>query len=347
MSVLTGVRSSDGRRIHSAKVYQSIVDEGVNDDEAIMFIWKRLPERKSERITCSMYWLIGKMTHCVIIPPLLIWRSRRNSFEWISRIFLSNECTSCVVKTETMRGEKNRQDYLYRWKSKHTPHCSDSLNTSTRRCPFFCSLFFSYKHLYTSLDRETMPKHNFMISKAVDLVARKLAGMDSETIGRLTQVLSEEAQMISEELQHSGQNVNSDILAARLEGLVTRMKYEFRNQVCANARSNQHFSTISSRLGSRSITSWISYFQCFSQPNSPIPESNQSSLRQTLQRSLLDVYQAESRGRCNLPEEWAFKTHNTVCTKATSHSQFDFAQQLPPRSTSTTIKSTVRFSTGT
>ena len=76
-----------------------------------------------------------------------------------------------------------------------------------------------------------MPKHNFMISRAVDLVARKLAGMDPETIGRLTQVLSEEAQSISDELQHSGQNVDSDVLAARLDGLVTRMKYEFRNQV--------------------------------------------------------------------------------------------------------------------
>ncbi len=70
-----------------------------------------------------------------------------------------------------------------------------------------------------------------MISKAVDLVARKLVGLDSETIARLTQVLSEEAQMISEELQYSGENVSSDILAAKLEGLVARMKYEVRNQV--------------------------------------------------------------------------------------------------------------------
>ncbi len=79
--------------------------------------------------------------------------------------------------------------------------------------------------------RNIMPKHNFMISKAVDLVARKLVGLDSETIARLTQVLSEEAQMISEELQYSGENVSSDILAAKLEGLVARMKYEVRNQV--------------------------------------------------------------------------------------------------------------------
>lgn len=76
-----------------------------------------------------------------------------------------------------------------------------------------------------------MPKYSFMISKAVDLVARKLAGMDSDTVARLTQILSEEAQMISEELQHSGENVDSDILAARLDGLVARMKYEARNQV--------------------------------------------------------------------------------------------------------------------
>ncbi|CAF3361651.1 unnamed protein product [Rotaria sp. Silwood1] len=70
-----------------------------------------------------------------------------------------------------------------------------------------------------------------MISKAVDLVARKLAGLDTETIARLTQVLSDEAQMISEELQHSGEKVDSEILAAKLEGLVARMKYEMRNQV--------------------------------------------------------------------------------------------------------------------
>ncbi len=76
-----------------------------------------------------------------------------------------------------------------------------------------------------------MPKYSFMISKAVDLVARKLAGMDSETVSRVTQILSEEAQMISEELQHSGQNVDSDILAARLEGIVARIKYEARNKV--------------------------------------------------------------------------------------------------------------------
>lgn len=76
-----------------------------------------------------------------------------------------------------------------------------------------------------------MPKYSYVISKAVDLVARKLAGLDSESIARLSQVLSEEALMISEELQYSGQQVDSDILAAKLDGLVTRMKYEMRNQV--------------------------------------------------------------------------------------------------------------------
>lgn len=75
-----------------------------------------------------------------------------------------------------------------------------------------------------------MPKNNFMISKAVDLVARKLAGMDADSVARLSQVLSEEAQMISEELQYNGQNVSSDVLAAKLEGLVARMKYAAKNQ---------------------------------------------------------------------------------------------------------------------
>ena len=76
-----------------------------------------------------------------------------------------------------------------------------------------------------------MPKYNFMVSRAVDLVARKLAGMDTETVARLTQVLSEEAQSISDELQYSGQNVDADVLAARLEGLVARIKHEARNTV--------------------------------------------------------------------------------------------------------------------
>jgi len=70
-----------------------------------------------------------------------------------------------------------------------------------------------------------------MISKAVDLVARKLIGMDPDSIARVSQILSEEAQMISDELQHNGQNVDSEILAARLEGVVARMKYAAKNQV--------------------------------------------------------------------------------------------------------------------
>ncbi|CAF5112279.1 unnamed protein product, partial [Rotaria socialis] len=76
-----------------------------------------------------------------------------------------------------------------------------------------------------------MTKYSIMISKAVNLVARKLAGMDSETVSHLSQILSEEALAISDELRNSGQPVDSDILAARLEGIALRMKYEFLNQV--------------------------------------------------------------------------------------------------------------------
>ena len=81
-----------------------------------------------------------------------------------------------------------------------------------------------------------------MISKAVDLVANKLAGLDSETISRLTQVLSEEAQVISEEFQSSGRQVDADMLAAKLDGLVMRMKYEIRNQVnFVRKREDEYF----------------------------------------------------------------------------------------------------------
>lgn len=76
-----------------------------------------------------------------------------------------------------------------------------------------------------------MSLYGFTVSKAVDLVARKLAGLEPETIARLTNILSDEAQQISEELQHAGQPVDSNILAAKLEGVVARMKYEIRNQV--------------------------------------------------------------------------------------------------------------------
>jgi uncharacterized protein YjiK len=83
-----------------------------------------------------------------------------------------------------------------------------------------------------------MLKPSVMIAKAVDLVARKLAGLDSDTISRLTHVLSDEAKMISDELQRSGETVDADILAARLDGLVTRMKYEVRNQVSHSSFAN-------------------------------------------------------------------------------------------------------------
>ncbi|CAF0888245.1 unnamed protein product [Rotaria sp. Silwood1] len=75
-----------------------------------------------------------------------------------------------------------------------------------------------------------MPKYDFIISRAVDIVARKLAGMNPEIIARFTKILSEEARMIYKELQYSGQNVNPDILAAKLEGALKRMKYELRNK---------------------------------------------------------------------------------------------------------------------
>ncbi|CAF5224320.1 unnamed protein product, partial [Rotaria magnacalcarata] len=75
-----------------------------------------------------------------------------------------------------------------------------------------------------------MPISSAIVSRAVDLVARKLSGVDSEKIVRFTNILSEEAQRISDELQYSGQQVNASILAARLEGFLKRLKYEFRNQ---------------------------------------------------------------------------------------------------------------------
>ncbi|CAF1021148.1 unnamed protein product [Rotaria magnacalcarata] len=75
-----------------------------------------------------------------------------------------------------------------------------------------------------------MPISSAIVSRAVDLVARKLAGVDSEKIVRFTNILSEEAQRISDELQYSGQQVNASILVARLEGFLKRLKYEFRNQ---------------------------------------------------------------------------------------------------------------------
>ena len=121
MSVLTDVRSVDMRVVYSAKVDQTIIDEGVDDDEAIKY-WSENDCQREKRGTnhIFMYLLIGTMTHHAIRLPLLIWRSRHDSFEWINRIFLSNECTLCIVKTETRKGEKNTQNYLYRWKSTDT-----------------------------------------------------------------------------------------------------------------------------------------------------------------------------------------------------------------------------------
>jgi len=76
-----------------------------------------------------------------------------------------------------------------------------------------------------------MTKYNSVISRAVDIVAQKLPGMDKETVARFTRILSEEAEAISKELQYSGENVNADILAARLDGFVARLKYELRDKV--------------------------------------------------------------------------------------------------------------------
>ncbi|CAF1340938.1 unnamed protein product [Rotaria sordida] len=75
-----------------------------------------------------------------------------------------------------------------------------------------------------------MSKYNSIISRAVNIVAQKLAGMNPDIITRFTKILSEEARIIYEELLYSGQNVDVDILAARLDGILKRMKYELRNK---------------------------------------------------------------------------------------------------------------------
>ncbi|CAF0873565.1 unnamed protein product [Adineta ricciae] len=54
--------------------------------------------------------------------------------------------------------------------------------------------------------------------------------MDSYTVAQLTHILSEEAQMISDELKNNPQNMSPDIIAAKLDGLVLRMKQELRNK---------------------------------------------------------------------------------------------------------------------
>ncbi|UJR21239.1 hypothetical protein I4U23_024334 [Adineta vaga] len=57
-----------------------------------------------------------------------------------------------------------------------------------------------------------------------------MVGMDSHTVAQLTHILSEEAQMISDELKNNAQNINPDMIAAKLDGLVLRMKQELRNK---------------------------------------------------------------------------------------------------------------------
>ena len=101
------------------------------------------------------------------------------------------------------------------------------VNTVSLYLLFFFCFAASHDRRFTL----KMPKYSYMISKAVELVARKLAGMDPETVSRMSNVLSEEAQAISDELNGTGQPVDADILATRLDGVVTRMKYEARNQV--------------------------------------------------------------------------------------------------------------------
>ena len=61
----------------------------------------------------------------------------------------------------------------------------------------------------------------------------RIVGMDSYTVAQLTHILSEEAQMISDELKNNPQNMSPDIIAAKLDGLVLRMKQELRNKVCS------------------------------------------------------------------------------------------------------------------
>jgi len=76
-----------------------------------------------------------------------------------------------------------------------------------------------------------MPKYNFIISQAIDLVTQILSGMKPEMLVDFTQILCEEAQRICKEFQTNGQNINLDILAAKLDEFATRMKYEFHNKV--------------------------------------------------------------------------------------------------------------------
>lgn len=153
MSVLTDVRSMAMRAVYSAKGDQTILDEGVDDDEAIS-CWSENDCQREKRGTnhIFMYLLIGTMTHRAIKLPLLIWRSRHDSFEWINRIFLSNECTLCIVKTETRKGERKILKTICIGEKAQTHDCSDHFNTSLYRFPLF-SFLFSHIHLHTSLDQ--------------------------------------------------------------------------------------------------------------------------------------------------------------------------------------------------
>ncbi|CAF0758719.1 unnamed protein product [Didymodactylos carnosus] len=76
-----------------------------------------------------------------------------------------------------------------------------------------------------------MSTHHSMVSKAVDIVAKSVMDLDSNALTRLTKALNEEATIILKELENNGQNVNSEILAARLDGMLMRIKYEILNQV--------------------------------------------------------------------------------------------------------------------
>ena len=78
-----------------------------------------------------------------------------------------------------------------------------------------------------------MPTHPFVVSKAVHLAARPLAGMDPGLVMQLRQILGEEAQRISDELQQNGNHVNAEIIAARLDGFVRRLKHDLQDQVCS------------------------------------------------------------------------------------------------------------------
>ena len=70
-----------------------------------------------------------------------------------------------------------------------------------------------------------------IISHAIDLVARQQADIGLAIITHLAHILNEEARMISDEFQHTDQEINSDILVDRLDRILTRMNYELRNNV--------------------------------------------------------------------------------------------------------------------